>query len=233
MMNTDRNENRVEMSQFFNETEILDTTLQVQPLNAPGSLRNSADSLHGDLLLQEDFLRMHRRYLMPQITNKKFILLHASLLSRERTIRLSDKLSSERRQALEAEQKIIEKDAYEVTHSKGIFGLSVSKAEEDEQIRDCLPEFEEFSLGEELCFDIDVSKSPLPLEEKTSMLRYAMAQSSKKIMKIKKKRQELLWRLPFGKIPTVSDVQTYEMLSSPTDAIKLKLQQSVAPLERS
>jgi len=138
-MNTDRHENRAEMSQFFNETELCDNTFLVQPLNAPEILKSSTESLQSNLLLQEDFMRMHRVLQLPNISNKKFIQMHASMLSKEKTRRMVDTIPAEKRKSLQEEQKIIEKDAFNLMHSKGLFGLGTSNAEEDEAIQDCLP----------------------------------------------------------------------------------------------
>ena len=72
---------------------------------------------------------------------------------------------------MEEEQKIIEKDAYDHVHSRGLFGLSASNADEMAEIEAFLPSFE-MEERNELCFDIDFSSSPLPVQEKASLLKY-------------------------------------------------------------
>jgi hypothetical protein len=65
---------------------------------------------------------------------------------------------------------MIEKDAFDLINSKGIFGMSVSTNEEDELIRQCLPGYEEAIGQDALCYDLEISESPLDIRETAGLL---------------------------------------------------------------
>ena len=108
------------------------------------------------------------------VSDKEFKRQHVAFLSRNQADRnrgpLTKKFSEEKFQRLQNQQKDIEKDSYDLTHSKGIFGLSISQAEEDAQVKSCLPEYEEFD-DYKLCYDVDFSRSTLPLRQKTNLIK--------------------------------------------------------------
>jgi len=83
-------------------------------------------------------------------------------------------MSKEKREKLTEEQKIIDKDAYDLIHSKGLFGIGTSQAEEDANLDDVLPQFEDYGQTAEIRLDIDFGQSRLPLQEKAGLLGYFM-----------------------------------------------------------
>ena len=91
------------------------------------------------------------------------------------------------------------------------------------EIEEFLPSFE-MEERNELCFDLDFSQSHLPLEEKASLLKFFKQEQSEGILRGKSKKQELLWALPFSRVPSVSEVQSYEPCSSADQVIKAQLQ---------
>jgi hypothetical protein len=91
---------------------------------------------------------MHQFVDLPLMSSREFLILHPNMRSSVPCQKLPRVIPHERRKRLIEEQKVIEKDAYEITHSKGIFGMATSQAEEEEAIKGALPEFEPYD-GEE------------------------------------------------------------------------------------
>ena len=95
------------------------------------------------------------------------------------------------------------------------------------EIEAYLPNFE-LDERNELCFDLDFARSQLPLEEKASLLKLFKQDQSDGILRGKAKKQELLWKLPFSRVATVSEIQTYEPCQAADSVIRNQLQKQGA-----